>query len=170
MAVKINRRITVDDEKEATEVKGDVSSTDTPAVDEKSSQFTKEQEEAVRKRVSDELAKRGDKAKTMEERLAAVESDNKRLRDAQLANAATKYGISVDKLREVGITDPDKVEAYARVFGKTGDTPKDDPIPDSGKTMGGGRTFTIEQIKDPYFFKANKEAILKAQEEGHIKE
>ena len=41
---------------------------------------------------------------------------------------------------------------------------------DSTSLSGSGKSFTVNQIKDPEFFSANRDAILKAQEEGNIKE
>jgi len=131
----------VDEEKKADEVTTDDKSSEvTPAVAKPSSQkpeFTKEQEAEVLKRVSDELAKRGDKAKDLETKLGDATKFIDTLQAERLEASAKKFGLTVEKLKEVGIEDPKKVEAYATLFGKTGDTLKDDPIPDSGKTEGG---------------------------------
>lgn len=133
----------MDDDKKADEVKPDEkSSDDTPAVDKTSSQkpaaFTKEQEAEVQKRVSDIRAERGDKATILEAKVEEQAKFIEVMKAAQLATAATKYGLTVEKLKEAGIDDPKKIEAYATLFGKTGDEHKDDPKPDSGETVGGG--------------------------------
>jgi NCAIR mutase (PurE)-related protein len=92
-------------------------------------------EKEVQKRVSDVLAKKGDKAKTLEERMQTLEAENQSLKDARLKDMASKLGIDVEQVKKVGITEPEKVEALAKLFGKTERQP--DAKPDSGKTLGG---------------------------------
>ena len=134
----------MDEEKKADEVEKDeakASSDDTSTVAKPSSQkpeFTKEQEEAVRKRVSDVLSEKGDKVKPLEAKLEEQAKFIETLQVERLEAMATKFGLTVEKLKEAGIDDPKTVEAYATLFGKTGDEKKDDFIPDSGKTEGGG--------------------------------
>lgn len=42
--------------------------------------------------------------------------------------------------------------------------------PDGSQSGGSNQTFTLAQIRDPKFYEANRDAILKAQAEGRIKD
>lgn len=42
--------------------------------------------------------------------------------------------------------------------------------PDGSSPSGSGQTFTLSQIRDPKFYEENRDAILKAQSEGRIKD
>ena len=119
-----------------------------------SSETTPDIEKEVQKRVSDILAKRGDKAKTLEERLTILETENKSLKDSHLSATASKYGLTVEQVRQVGVDNPERLEQLATLFGKTpatstkaskGITPK---APDSGKTSGGSDNFASLSPKE----------------------
>ena len=109
-------------------------------------ELTKEQEKMVEDRVAAILAKKGDKAKELEERLRVVETVNKEFQDEKFATVAARYGLEVEKLNEMGITEPAKIEAYASLFGKTAETGKFIQKADSGKTSGGSGELTPEMI------------------------
>lgn len=131
----------MDDVKENQDSETDVSSDKSSDDAKQSSQpkFTQEDlEREVLKRVSDIQAKRGDKVKPLEERVQTLESENKTLKEAKLKDTATRFGLTVEQVKEAGIDDPSRVEALAKLFGKT-TALKDDPIPDSNETLGGGK-------------------------------
>jgi hypothetical protein len=107
-----------------------------------------EYRKAIQKNVSDYMAKRGDKAKTLEERVNTLESENKALKKSQLEATAKKYNLKVEQVESLGIDDPSKLEAMANLFTKTTETPTTEPPPaqpskpvpnkvDSGKSSGG---------------------------------
>ena len=89
----------------------------------------------------------------------------------QVKEFADENKIDPDELRRVveskSLTNMESVKLVADLLPKS--KPKDTPSTDSGKTIGGGQSFTREQIADREFYVRNKTAILKAQEEGRIK-
>jgi len=112
-------------------------------------------EKEVQKRVSDILAKRGDKAKTLEERLTILETENKSLKDSHLSATASKYGLTVEQVKQVGVDNPERLEQLAALFGKKNDasteaSPKGvlPKAPDSGKTSGGSDNFASLSPKE----------------------
>ncbi len=109
--------------------------------------FSEEQELEVQKRVSDRLAKRGDKAKTLEDTVKEQGATIKQLTDEKLASTATKYGFTLQQVIDAGMTTPEEVEAKAKLFGKTegqagetkaGETTAKKEVVDSGRSAGGG--------------------------------
>lgn len=104
-------------------------------------------EREVHNRYTAKLAKDGDKVKTVEERLSQLETENQALKDERLEAEAVQYGLTVEQLKEHGITDPKKVKALASLFGKPVshvEEPAKQPIKvDSGQNVGGAD-------KDPY--------------------
>ncbi len=146
---------TIGDEKQ------DASSASSSAESGQSSQLDPEVEKEVQKRVSNILAKRGDKAKTLEERVNVLETENKTLKEQRLAETAGKYGLTVEQIQQIGVDNPAKLESLANLFGvkpKTAETstttagtttsPPTKPVPhaDSGKTVGGSGSLTAEQV------------------------
>lgn len=144
---------TVDDEKKVQDEKTDVKSPEpSPEADKQSLQkpeFTKEQEKEVQDRVSAVFAKKGDEVKELEGRLKILESANKTLEDEKFATTATKYGLEVEKLKEAGVTDSSKIEAYANLFGKA-KVPIVIPKADSGDTSGGGEKTEQQKLDERY--------------------
>ena len=133
----------------------DVSSEKTSVEEKQSSKeppkFSEEQELEVQKRVSDRLAKRGDKAKTLEDTVKEQGATIKQLTDEKLASTATKYGFTLQQVIDAGMTTPEEVEAKAELFGKTeGRTEKPLINPDSGKTIGGGEKTEEQKLKERY--------------------
>ena len=118
----------------------------------KEPQLTPELEKMVEKLAHDrytaKLAKDGDKAKTLEERLNALESTNQKLREEKLADTATRYGLTLEQVKEAGIDDPQKVEALANLFGKARSEVPKPPKVDSGQSSGGGGELTAERIRN----------------------
>jgi len=102
-------------------------------------------EEDVNKRAqqiaSDILSKRGDKAKTLEDRVKELEERNKMLVDKQLEAAAQKYNMTIEDVRDIGIDNPeqlDKVGAkISAALGKTQEQTKQTFRVDSAKNVGG---------------------------------
>ena len=137
--------------------------------------------DAIKKAVSDYASKRGDRTKTLEERVNALETEKKTLVEAQLASTASKYGLTVEQVRSLGIDDPSKIEAVANLFGQT---PKQDvvterviPPVDSGKSSS-IRVLHIptdsqklgQWIKDnPEEYRKNRDTVSKMQKDGLIK-
>ena len=143
----------MDEEKEAAVEKTDESSEKTPAVEKPSSQkphqFSKEEEAEVQKRVSDILAEKGDKAKDLEGRVGVLESENKTLKEERLSSTAERFGLTLEQVKEAGIDDPAKVEALAKLFGKTGDeVPKPSTQKVDPGTTDGGEELTEQQKLD----------------------
>jgi len=96
-----------------------------------------------------------DKAKTLDARERELsrkelqiktesEAIAKTLRQSTISGIATKYGVEVKVLEELGIDDADRLEKVAKIIGK----PKAQPEtvkPDSGLSVGGGHP-TNEQL------------------------
>ncbi len=62
-------------------------------------QLTKEQEKIVQDRVTAHLAKKGDKAKTLEEQVKSLTTEVQTLKDEKFAKIAANYDLSVDDLK-----------------------------------------------------------------------
>ena len=110
-------------------------------------------EKEVKKRVSDVLAKRGDKVLPLEERVKNLETENLVLKEARLKDVAKAYGLTLEQVKEIGLDDPNKVEKLAQLFGKAQEQTKpSDKVekptikPDSGKTIGGTGELTPEMV------------------------
>ena len=86
--------------------------------------------------------------------------------EASVASIASKYGVKADTLKDLGITDINVLDKVASQM-----KPVAEIKPDSGKTVGGGRTFSREQIAKmtDAEYKENREAIIKPQAEDRIK-
>lgn len=112
-------------------------------------ELTPEQEKWVDKIVHDKytakLAKDGDKAKEAQAKLDEQTKFIETLQTERLNASAKEHGLDVEKLKEAGIDTPEKIATYVQIFGEKGnvvdETPKqelkDDPKPDSGKSIGG---------------------------------
>lgn len=131
-----NQNDTPDPGKENQDAGSEEAKKDSP----KTTKFSKEVEAELQKRVSDALSKRGWEAKDLEGRIKVLESDNTTLKDEKFTDVAKGYGLEVEKLKEAGITDSSKIEAYAELFGKTKEQPPIVQEADSGKTSGGDTT------------------------------
>lgn len=152
----------VDKEQESPDSKQDEESSEKSSEETKQRsqkvEITPELEKEIKRRVSDILAQKGDKAKTLEERVAAVEADNQKLRDKVLSDAAAKHGLALDKVKAAGIDTPEKIESLASLFGRSAEQPKivslETHKPDGGETSGGlsGKKPSLEELQssDPF--------------------
>jgi len=148
----------VDEEKENQDEKTDVTSPDSSLEKNKPSlqkpEFTKEQEKEVQDRVAAILAKKGDKAKTLEEQVEEQGKTIKSLQADKLKATAERFGLTVEQVSDAGIIEPSKVEALAKLFGKTQESavkpPLDDPKPDSNVSIGGGELTEEQKLKRRY--------------------
>ena len=152
-----------DDANEVKDEKQDESSVKSSETKEQSSEtitLTKEQlEKEAQRRASDILARRGDKAKTLEDRVNALETENQALKKAQLESTAKKYGLTVEQVEALGIKESSNLEAVANLFSKKEEQAKEPetkkktvtPVTlikvDSGTTSGGSGDLTPEQVK-----------------------
>ena len=154
-----------DDKKAEVEGQDDKSSVVIAEADKQSSpkkrEVTDEELETLaNKRASDILAKKGDKAKSLEDRVLSLETENKTLKDARLSDVATKYGIPVEKMKEIGIDDPNRIETLAQLFGgkKSDEQSKITSTPDPGDISGSGtgKKPTYEELHDSDPFETEK--------------
>jgi len=91
-------------------------------------------EKEVQKRVSDIQAKRGD------ERIS-LEAENKTLKESILTATATEFGMTLEQVKAVGISDPAKVKAFAEAVlsgKKQEQTGPPSIFTDPGGSAGGG--------------------------------
>lgn len=138
----------MDEEKEVTEVKKeDAGSPQVPVTNKQSSpEMEAEIERRAQLRASDILSKRGDKVRPLEDRVKELEVINESLKETQLKTTAEKFGLTVEQVKSLGISDPAKVEAIATTFGKTKRQAEPDFQPDSNKTAGGSGELTAEMV------------------------
>lgn len=135
----------MDEEKETQDAPKDVSSEVSSEEPKTSSQKPEklsqeaEIEKEVQKRVSDRLSKKGDEAVVLRKEVDALKVKDEAREAERFAVVAAEYNLTVEQLKDAGITEADKVKAYAALFGKK---PGDVEVPsakkpDSGTTIGG---------------------------------
>ena len=125
---------------EPTDESSKVSSEETKPSSQKPEKLSQEEEveKEVQKRVSDRLAKRGDEAVILRKEVDALKTKDQEREAERFAAVAAEFNLTVEQLKDAGITEADKVKAYATLFGKTaGEVEKPSVKPDSGKTIGG---------------------------------
>ena len=104
-------------------------------------ELSKEQEAEVTKRVSDKLAAKGDETKTLEGRVKTLESENQKLNESALTRTADKYGLTLEEVKKMGIDDSDRLDEFAKLFGKEKKPGVLTEEPDGGEGSGGGTAF-----------------------------
>jgi hypothetical protein len=124
-----------------------------------------------KRKLADERRKQIERDRVITEREQKIADKEARLEALEfkegLNDLALKYNVSVATLKDqVGeVKDMTVIEKIASLMPKS-ITPHE---PDSGKTTGGGTSFTQEQVADYDFWKAHKDEIEQARAEGRIK-
>ena len=152
------------------EVTQDVTTSEKTEATSESTQKPKDKVKTEAQLLSDKKAEEGRTLKALEERLRLVETENQILKDNRLADAAEKYGLSMEQVKEIGIDNPERLEKTATTFGALRRASQTF-TPDSGKTVGGSR-YSESQIASMSIADFDKESdeIWKAAAEGKIKQ
>ena len=106
-------------------------------------------EKLAQDRYTEKLAKDGDVAKILEDKVEKQSEFIQTLQDERLAETAEKYGLSLDDVKEAGITDPNKIKALAKIFGKSEGEVVKPPRVDSGANSGGSPS-GLNQLRADY--------------------
>jgi len=128
-------------------------------------------ERQARRKVESELVQtkselEGEKAKTAE----AQEAEAEHTKERNAREVATRLGVNAKTLMKFTDGSVEAMEDLAKDLPKKGE-PKDPLKPDSGKTTGGGKSFTRQQIADMSTedFEKNQDEINAARRAGRIK-
>lgn len=131
-------------------------------------------EKVVNDRVNAELGKKGWDTRKMQEELQKLKDESEsykaRAKEAELNSIAKEYDIPVEKVKELGYTEPEELRKALKIT-EVLPAKAANFKPDSGKSIGGTGVYTRSQIanmSDEEYLK-NRDKIWESGEGGRIK-
>lgn len=137
--------------------------------------YTEEEfNKALNDKVNAELGKKGWDFQKIQEEIQRLKDESEtykiQAREAELKSIATEYDIPVEKIKELGYTDPEDLRKALKIT-EVLPAKSANFKPDSGKSVGGSGIFTRSQIANmsEKEYLEHRDEIWRAGEEGRIK-